>query len=117
MPRMEDLLGAQTEWTVVATATNAVSTATKAAVVGQRHYVTWLTVSASAAPAATVTATVKDGTTPITTFEIPASAIAPIFIPIARSLRGSVNSLVEISVPALGTGVKGTVTIGGFTRT
>lgn len=114
---MEDLLGAQTEWTVVTTATNSVATATKAAVVGQRHFVTYVTVSASAAPAAAVTATIKDGTTVITQFEMPASAIAPIFVPIARSLRISVGALVEISVPALGAGVKGTVTIGGFTRT
>lgn len=107
-----------TEWSVVATtAANAVVTATKAAVTGKTHYVTGYRLSASGAPAATVSATLKDGATVVEQVEIPAAVIAPIVVTFRHPLKCTKGALTEVSCPAIGGVTRCTVTLHGFTRT
>jgi len=115
MPAAEQMLTSPATFNVLDSQTNATATATQAAKAGARHFVTGLTISASAAPAAAVTAQLKDGNTVIDQFEIPAGAFAPILHNYTRPLRGSVNSAITLVVPALGASVKGTAVIHGFT--
>lgn len=114
MASFEQLVGPST-FHVVATATNGVATATQSAPgAGKRNFITSISFSVSAAPAAAVELTITEGATTIETVEVPASVIGPQFMNYVRPLRGGENSAVAISMPALGAGVKGAVCIHGF---
>lgn len=111
-------VGYETLWTVVGTATNGTATATKAAVTGrgQRHYITFVLVSFSAAPATALTCLVRNSaSTTIAQFEISANATAPIMINFVKPLRGGEELSVDATVGAAGSGVIGTITLGGYT--
>lgn len=99
-----------------ATATNGAATATVAAKATCRFVVTSISISASAAPAATVEVTLKDGAgTFMDAFQIPAAAFAPVVINYNNhSLMGPVNTTVVLDCPALGSGVIGVVVLKGF---
>lgn len=117
MPRSEDLLFAPAKWTIVATGTNATVTATRAGPrAGARNYVVAISISASTTPATAVTARVRTsaGATTLDQFEIPGVAFAPIVINYVRPLEGADAASVDVTLPALGPGVTGTVVIRGF---
>lgn len=119
MPRLEDLAFAAAEWTVTASGTNAVATATKAAEAGKSHYIAGVSISMSAAPAASVLAEVRENAaTAKDQFRIPAAVFAPIVINYVRPIRIAKGLSADVTLPASGTaGVIGTVTIRGFSRT
>lgn len=111
-----------TEWTQVGTATNGTATATQSAPTantGNRLYVTWFTVSFSAAPAAAVTFKIIEdvGGTPVTKLqvEIPSAATAPVMFNLVKPIRFSEAKTASGQVGAAGSGVVGTVTLGGYT--
>ena len=114
MARLEAVAFNPTTWSEPATATNGAATATKAGVTGFSHYVTHITISASAAPLAAVQAQLKDGTTAIDKFEIPASAFSPIPVNYVRAFKITAGADTVLTLPALGAGVVGTVTLKGF---
>lgn len=99
----------------VDTQTNSAATGTIAAPgLGFRWFICGISFSASAAPAAAVRVLVKQGTTTIDSYEVPASAFAPVHINFVRPLRGAENALVSITLPALGAGVVGDCAIHAF---
>lgn len=105
------------EWAATDRQTNATATATKAAVVGHRHYVTGITVSASAAPAAAVEVQLlSGGATSMDDFEVPANAFAVIRFNYDSPLRGGIGEAITLVLPALGAAVVGNVVINGYTR-
>lgn len=70
---------------------------------GMAIYILGLTVSASAAPAATVRVTLTDNGTIILPLEIPAAAFAPIVINLeGHPLQISTGSDAVLTIPALG---------------
>lgn len=109
------------EWSVVASGDNATATATKAAPTAKkslRHYITAVSFSAEAAPAAAVTLQIRENASTVKwQFEIPASATAPVHINFVRPLRCSEDVSCDATVGALGAGVTGTVCISGYTAT
>lgn len=116
MPSRNDLVGKEII-SVVATATAGVATATvtaptNAAAKGLTIYVTGFWLSASAAPAAAVQATLKDGSTTIVALEIPNSAFAPIRAAYnTHPFRITPGSDAVLSMPSLGGSTVGTVVI------
>lgn len=112
MARQEDIANKSPEPPTIATATAGVCTATRAAPgVGNFLAVTGITISSSGTIAAAVAATLKDGTTVIDRWELPASAIAPISINYNRPLVCSDNAAAVLSVPSLGGGITCTVVL------
>ena len=116
MADMNRLIGAASDQFITATATNATVTATLPAIVGKEYYLTAIEISASAAPAAAVSCTLKDGTggTLIGQYELPASAFTPITINFNRPKKFTGGNAVEFIVPALGAAVKCSVNLCGF---
>lgn len=110
------MFSVSTDWAVSASQTNATATATKAAVANARHYITSITISASAAPATAVQATMAGGGACICPLEIPAASFSPVSINFDPPLRGDINTAANISLPALGASVTGTVVIRGYTK-
>jgi hypothetical protein len=120
MPRSEDLLFAPSKFTVVASGTNTTVTAAQAAPFGkQRNYIAAISVSASAAPATTVSVQVREaaGTIIHDRFELPAAAFAPIVINYVRPIEIGQGANCDVTMPALGAGVVGTVVLRGFATT
>jgi hypothetical protein len=115
MPRFEDKSFAPTQWTVVTSQTNATATATRNAVTGKQHFITGISFSMSAAPAAAVTVQVRDGVTVLDQFQIPAAAQAPLVHNYHPPLTITSGAAASITVGALGTGVVGTVVLKGKT--
>lgn len=76
-------------------------------------YVYGIMLSASAAPAATVAALFKESATTKLTLEIPASPIAPVWIPFpsGHPYRAEPNTAVSLSLPALGGATIGTAAL------
>jgi hypothetical protein len=104
-----------TAWTVVDSKTNAVATATKAADSIKQHFLTGISFSMSAAPAAAVTVQVLDGVTVIDQFQIPAAAQAPLIMNYVPPIQITPKNAVSVTVGALGAGVVGTVVLKGKT--
>ena len=118
MARFEDKAFAPTQWTVVDSQTNATATATKAAVSGKQHFITGVSFSMSAAPAASVTVQVKDGSTVLDQFQIPGgagTAQAPLVHNYYPPLQITSGNAATITVGALGATVVGTVVLKGKT--
>lgn len=115
MPRFEDKAFAPTTWTVVASQTNATATASQGGVAGKQHFITGISFSMSAAPAGAVTVQVKDDSTVIDQFQIPAAAQAPFVHNYTPPLQITANNAASITVGALGSGVVGTVVLKGKT--
>lgn len=90
--------------------TDAVVTIT--GVAGYCIYLLGVTLSASAAPAATVEATIKDGSTILIPLEIPAAAFAPIVLGFGQhpiKITSGANAVVTL--PALGGTTVGSVSV------
>lgn len=115
MARLEDLLAAPTKWTVVDTQTNATATATKAASAGRNHYITGISFSADRAPTAPVAVQLKDGSTVIDEWEVPASAFSPVMFNFLRPILITTNTAATLTCGAGGTSVKVSLTLRGFT--
>jgi hypothetical protein len=110
MPTMDKQLAGAIQAANVAvsgTQTNATATAQQAAPgSGKALLVTGFLVTASAAPAAAVQATLVYGTTTIT-IDIPATAFSPMRVDFGtHPLHTGENNSATLTVPALGTGVK-----------
>lgn len=112
MASRDDLASKHSTPLATTTATNGTATATVAAAAEKRTAVHGLLITASAAPAAAVDATLTIGATTVT-IHIPAGAFPPVLLNFNRSLLSGVNESVALSVPALGAGVKCSVTIFG----
>lgn len=92
----------------VATAVNGSAAVTLAAPSNNMRWLILSTsISASAAPAAAVSVTITSGSTTIERLEIPAAAFSPIIV--GTSYRGNPGEAVTVTLPALGSGVRGTV--------
>lgn len=115
MARFEDKAFAPTQWTVVDSKTNATATAAKAATAGKQHWVTGISFSMSAQPAAAVVVQVLNGATVLDQFQIPAAAQAPLVHNYTPPLEIPAGTAVSITVGALGSGVVGTVVLKGKT--
>jgi hypothetical protein len=98
----------------VDTQTNGIATATIAAVTRRKFYITGVTISASAAPAAATYAQVLDGTTEIDRIQIPAAAFSVIRINYNHPLECTTGNKAEAILQALGTGVIGSITLHAF---
>ena len=115
MAGMDQVMGSAATWHVVATGTNAVATATRAASSEQAHFITGVEYSTSGIPAAATSVTIKDGTTVIAQFEVPATQRDPVILPFARPLRCTRGNAASAAIGALGAGIVGTVNLHGFT--
>jgi len=109
-----------TEQTVVATAVAGTTTATISAPghSASAIVITWVCFSASAAPAGAVALTIKEdsGGANTTRFqaEISANATAPVMLNFVRPVRVATGKDAKVSIPSLGGGVTGTITVGYF---
>lgn len=117
MARAEDMLFSPTKWTVVASGTNSIVTASRAGTAGKANYIVAISISGSGQPAAAVTAQVRanSGGTILDQFEIPAQPFAPIVINYVRPLRVAEGQQCDVNLPSLGAGITGTVCLRGFT--
>lgn len=115
MATLDQLLARPIQWAEVDSQTNAQAAAVRAAATGMQHYICSISISASAAPAAAVQAEVRQGSTVLDRFEIPAAAFSPFVHNYSRPLQGATGGTVSVVIPALGAGVRGTAVIKGFT--
>lgn len=99
-------------WSVTATATNALATATKGAVAGKVHHITDVVVSFGAAAGAGLLQ-VKDGVTVI--LEQYVKDTVPVVIPLRTPLNGTVGNAVSAELGAGGAGAIGKVNLVGWT--
>lgn len=109
-----------TEQTVVATQVAGTTTATITAPgnANSAIVITWICASGSAAPAGAVALTIKEDTGGANTTrfqaELPASATAPVMLNFVRPVRIANGKNAAVSMPTLGGGVTGTITVGYF---
>jgi hypothetical protein len=87
--------------------------ATKAAAAGKRHQCTGITLSATAAPAAAVEATLQVGAVVVERFKIPVVAHLPIVVNFDPPYTGNDNEAVTLTLPSYGGAVIGSATIRG----
>lgn len=90
-----------------------IATATKAAAPGKRHRCTGLSISATAAPAAAVEATLALGATIVERIKLPAAAFPPIVVNFDPPYEAADNEKVELVIPSLGGAVISVATIRG----
>lgn len=106
----------KTQWTVVATGTNAVVTATKAAVAGQRHYITRYSVSVRGTTPAVGTFTLNSAANLKDQLELAAAQLPPIAIAAdAAPIEGGINEAITASVTGMGATQTATVSLHGYT--
>lgn len=109
------LLGKPADQFAIDTQTNATATATITAPTSPRCVlITGVSISADRAPASPFTVQVKDGTTVIKQFEIPAAAFSPIEIDFKRGLICGPGNAAVITAGAGGASVKVTLGIAGI---
>ena len=116
MPSLEQINLFETKIiaTVLTPTANAESKATGAATGSlKRWLVRALLISADGAPAAGKECVYREGGVDKFKIGIPAAAFSPIFLRYEPPMLLPVDTAVEVSVPALGAGVKGYVTIFG----
>ena len=111
-----------TTWSVIATATNATATATKAGVAvnntspAQRHVITGFSFSASTgAYTGSPTLTVSNGATAIYTFQLDSTSHAPLNVELVNPFVCAQGAACSIVATALGSGLVATVCIRGMT--
>lgn len=110
----EKLLYAYPDWTAVGSETAGTTTATATALAGRQRAALWAVVSFSAAPAGAIVFQLKDGSTVIFQAEIPASATAPILIPL-RGLRATQGVALSATMGSAGGSTVGTIALAGVT--
>ncbi len=96
------------EETQSATAVNGIATITLTGVAGQAWVIASGWISQSAAPATAVSFTVNDGVADIERIELPASLIGPVPL---RRIVGAAGRTLTLTLPALGSGVRGTISV------
>ena len=121
MASAESLLYGPYDFNARDTQTNVVANATQAAPqVDQSHYVDGLTISASAAPAASVAVQLIEDIAGAATVrweaQIPAAAFLPIDIDFKKAFVIAKGKSVTLQLPALGAGVTAKVAVRGITR-
>lgn len=117
MPDINRLAAAPSDnFAVTSVANNTNCVATLAATAGWQWFVTGYTISVAAAPSATVSAVLKDGTggTVIEQLEIPAAVIAPIVVNFTRPMQLTAGNAAELTIPAVGGTTRATATLRGF---
>jgi hypothetical protein len=117
MARTEDLLCKPATWAEVQTAVNATVTATHAATPRMCHFITGFSISASDIPASAVTIQILNGAIVLDQYEMPSALFAPVIHNFIRPYQCSENTAATITMGALGTGVRGTLVLKGFTAT
>lgn len=113
--RLEDLLCKPIQWSPVTSVVNGVATATQSGITGKQHFICGISISASGQPTAAVTVTIKDGTTVLDQWEVPAAQFAPIVHNYTRPFVCSNGSDASVSVTSMGAGIRGTAVLKGFT--
>jgi hypothetical protein len=119
MASFEALLTAPIEWRAEDEQTNAQAQAIQAAPgADEELIVEAITVSASAAPAASVMVTLdtEDGARVLWKGRLPNAAFVPLEIPFKKVLVGNKGKNVRLTLPALGAGVVGHAQVRGITR-
>lgn len=106
MSLRDELLAKETSVVVASVANNTAAVATVAAPTRSdlnTIYITGFWISASAAPSAAVSATLKDGATIISQMEIPAAAFAPIRVGYGgHPFKISAGNAAVLTLPAVG---------------
>lgn len=115
MASIEQKAWEPTQWSVVDTQTNATATATKAGGQNLQHFVTGVSISFSAAPAAAVVIEVRDGATVLERYQIPAANTAPIITNFVPPIAITTGNAATVTVGAAGAGVVVSVAIRGKT--
>lgn len=111
---MAELTRNTTRWTATAAETNSPTTATKAAAAGIVHCLTGFSVSASAAPATVLTVQLKDGTTVIDQYRLPAEVQTPLVVNYNYPIECTSGNAASITISAGGVDVITTANLRGF---
>ena len=117
MARTEDLLCKPATWAEVQTAVNAIVTATHTATPRMCHFITGFSISASDLPASSVTVQILNGVVVLDQYEMPSALFAPVIHNFIRPYQCGENTDATITMGALGSGVRGTLVLKGFTAT
>lgn len=104
----------KTQWTVVATATNAVATATQPKLARHRHYITGISLSSRGGTPAVGTAEVRSEANVKDRFEIPAAVFSPIVNNYVSALECGINEDATFTCPNLGAALTTTVVVKGY---
>lgn len=96
------------------TAGEAIVTIPKSTRAAEAIYITKAVFSAKAAPGAAVTASIKRGATPVFSIDIPDAKFAPIALTFDAHPLKIVGEDAAVSMPSLGGGVQGTVSVSWF---
>ena len=112
--QQDQLLGSPCTWTEIDSQVNATATATHPANVGWTHYIGGISISCSGQPTSSVQVLIKAGAVVLDQWEIPSAAFGPIIPPFFRPYRGAQGGTVSVTIGAMGAGVRGTVSIRGF---
>lgn len=106
----------KTQWTVVDTQTNVTATATKAAVPGQRHYITGYSVSVRGTTPAVGTFEVRSAANVKERLELAAAQLPPILVACDDApIECGLNEAATATVGAMGASQTATVTVKGYT--
>lgn len=114
MPDLQQLALKPADQSAVATASNAAATATLAAVPLYRWVVIGYTMSSSGNVAAAVTPDIVSGALVVDRFEAPSALPMDRVVEFTRGVKCPVNTSVVATIPALGSGIKGTVVLRAF---
>lgn len=115
MASIEQKAWEPTQWSVTDTKTNATATATKAGATNRQHFLTGLSFSVSATPAAPLVVELTDGATLLERYHIPATNVAPVITNFVPPIAITAGNAVSVTVGAAGSGVVTTVAIRGKT--
>lgn len=119
MASLESLIAAPVDFRATDSQVNLAATATQAAPgAGFRLVVTGFSISANGPPAAGVLCQIRKnaGATEVRRFQIPASAFAPIIVEFKHAHQLEENVSADITLPALGAGITGTVELLGLIK-
>jgi hypothetical protein len=112
----EQLLGGWEEWREMGEATDDVATASKTAEPNKQHYVTGFTLSCSANPATHVVVEITETSGTVSRHKFYYDGASPLYIELKYVIKAAAGEDIQISMPALGTGIVGIVELMGFTR-
>jgi hypothetical protein len=105
----------KTQWTIVATATAAIATATKVAVPRMRHYITGISLSMRGGTPAVATAEVRSAANVLDRLELAAAVFAPILANFVYAYECGINEDATFTCPSLGAGITVSVVVKGYT--
>lgn len=111
---MAELTRNTARWAATDSQENGIATATKAAAAGIVHCITGFSFSANAAPATVLTVQVKDGTTVLDQYRLPAEVMAPLVVNYNYPIECTSGNAASVTVGAAGGGVVTAVSLRGF---